>query len=140
MRGGAAPGEPSREQIEAQLKTGIESLSKSQGTDWSQWRWGRMHTRSFAHPFVPAFNLTTVERSGGSGTVEADGASYREILDVSNWDRSLVANVPGQSGQPGSEFYGNLLQEWADNKYFNLAFSKAAVDKVAVRRLRLTPR
>ena len=139
-RAGAAPGEPSREQIEAQLKTAIESLSKSQGTHWSQWRWGRMHTRPFAHPFVPAFNLAAVERSGGSGTVEADGASYREIFDVSNWDRSLVANVPGQSGQPGSEFYGNLLQEWADNKYFNLAFSKAAVDKVAVRRLRLTPR
>jgi penicillin amidase len=99
-----------------------------------------MHTRPFAHPFVPAFNLPAVERSGGSGTVEADGASYREIFDVSNWDRSLVANVPGQSGQPGSEFYGNLLQDWADNKYFNLAFSKAAVDKVAVRRLRLTPR
>jgi penicillin amidase len=136
----AASDELPREQIEARLKTAIESLTKSQGTDRTQWRWGRMHTRSFAHPFVAAFNLPTVERSGGAGTVEADGASYREIFDVSNWDRSLVANVPGQSGQPGSEFYGNLLQEWADNKYFNLAFSKEAVDKVAARRLRLTPK
>jgi acyl-homoserine lactone acylase PvdQ len=99
-----------------------------------------MHTRSFSHPFVPAFNLPTVERSGGTGTVAADGASYREIFDVSNWDRSLVINTPGQSGQPGSRFYGNLLQEWADNKYFELAFSKEAVDKAAAHRLRLTPR
>jgi penicillin amidase len=139
-RGAAGSDEPSREQIEARLKTAIEALEKSQGPDPAQWRWGRMHTRAFSHSFVPAFNLPTVERSGGAGTVEADGASYREIFDASNWDRSLVANVPGQSGQPGSEFYGNLLQDWADNKYFNLAFSKEAVDKVAARRLRLTPR
>ena len=29
------------------------------------------------------------------GTVAADGASYREILDVADWDRSIVTNVPG---------------------------------------------
>ena len=52
--------------------------------------------------------------------------SYREILDVANWDRSLVINVPGQSGQPGSPYYDNLLKMWADNEYFPLAFSAAA--------------
>ena len=132
--------EPSREQVEARLKTAIETLAKNHGADRSQWRWGRMHMRSFSHPFVPAFNLPAVERSGGAGTVAADGASYREIFDVATWDRSLVINTPGQSGQPGSRFYGNLLQEWADNKYFELAFSKEAVDKAAAHRLRLTPR
>ncbi len=131
--------ESPREQVEARLKTAVEALKKTQGADKSQWRWGRMHTRSFAHAFVPAFSLPTVERSGGSGTVAADGASYREIFDVANWDRSLVINTPGQSGQPASKFYGNLLQEWADNKYFNLAFSKEAVEKVAAHRLTLTP-
>lgn len=132
--------EPSREEVEKRLKAAVQSLTKSQGADRSQWRWGRMHTRSFSHPFVPAFNLPTVERSGGAGTVAADGASYREIFDVANWDRSLVINTPGQSGQPGSRYYGNLLQQWADNEYFNLAFSKEAVDKAAAHRLRLVPR
>ena len=141
-RGQAPPADdtaPPQEQVEARLKSALEGLEKTQGADRSQWRWGRMHTRSFSHPFVPAFNLPTVERSGGAGTVAADGASYREIFDVSNWDRSLVINTPGQSGQPGSKFYGNLLQDWADNKYFNLAFSKEAVEKAAAHRLTLTP-
>lgn len=134
---GAAPG---REQAEARLRAALDALTDSQGADRTQWRWGRMHTRSFSHAFVPAFNLPTVERSGGAGTVAADGASYREIFDVANWDRSLVINTPGQSGQPGSPFYGNLLQEWADNRYFNLAFSKEAVDKASAHRLTLTPK
>ena len=139
---GQEPGqqsEPSREEVETRLRAAVEALTKSQGADRSQWRWGRMHTRSFSHPFVPAFNLRTVERSGGAGTVAADGASYREIFDVANWDRSLVINTPGQSGQPGSRFYGNLLQDWAANKYFTLAFSKSAVDQAAAHRLRLEP-
>ena len=137
--GRAGSGVPASAQIEARLKIAVEALTKSQGPDRSQWRWGRMHTRSFSHPFVPAFDLPSVERSGGAGTVAADGASYREIFDVANWDRSLVINTPGQSGQPGSKFYGNLLQEWADNKYFNLAFSKEAVEKAAAHRLTLAP-
>jgi penicillin G amidase len=142
-RGGGGRGQMadlSREEVEARLKTAVQSLTKSQGADRSEWRWGRIHTRSFSHAFVPAFNLPTVERSGGAGTVAADGASYREIFDVSNWDRSLVINTPGQSGQPGSRFYGNLLQDWADNKFFEFAFSREAVEKAAAHRLRLTPR
>jgi penicillin G amidase len=125
---------------EDSLSQAVTRLRGSQGRDWSAWRWGRMHTRTFPHPFVRAFDLPTVERAGGAGTVAADGATYREILDVSNWDNSLGSNVPGQSGQPGSPYYGNLLPLWTDNKYFPLAFSKAAVDGNAEHRLTLKSR
>jgi penicillin amidase len=126
--------------IEDGLRQAIDSLIMSQGADWKEWRWGRMHTRTFAHPFVSRFDLDTVERPGGAGTVAADGASYREILDVSDWDRSIATNVPGQSGQPGSPYYGNLLPLWTDNRYFPLAFSRKAVDAHAAHTLLLRPR
>ena len=125
---------------ENRLQRAVQRLKEQQGTDPTQWRWGRMHTRSFQHPFVGAFDLPTVERPGGAGTVAADGASFREILDVSDWDRSIVTSTPGQSGQPGSPFYGNLLPLWADDQYFPLVFSKEAVDENAAYRLTLKPR
>jgi penicillin amidase len=139
---GQVPSTPAMDppSLEASLRRAIDTLTTTQGADWSQWRWGRMHSRSFAHPFVPAFNLATVERPGGRGTVAADGASYREILDVADWDRSLVTNVPGQSAQPASPYYANLLPLWADNRYFPLAFSQKAVDAAAAHRLTLRPR
>jgi penicillin amidase len=96
-----------------------------------------MHTRTFPHPLLTMFDLPTIERRGGAGTVAADGATYREILDVSNWDRSIGTNVPGQSGQPESPFYGNLLPMFADDVYFPLAFSKDKVEKDATYRLAL---
>jgi penicillin amidase len=112
---------------EKSLAAAIDQLTKTQGADASAWRWGRMHTRPFPHALTSAFNLPTVERPGGTGTVAADGASYREILDVADWDRSIVTNVPGQSAQPESPYFSNLLQLWADDVYFPLVFSRARV-------------
>jgi penicillin amidase len=110
--------------VEPGLVKAIAELTKSQGADWSTWRYGRMHERTFPHPFVRAFDLPAIERSGGNGAVGADGASYREILDVADWDRSVVTNVPEQSGQPESPYYGNLLPLWDRGEYFPLAFRR----------------
>jgi penicillin amidase len=121
------------------LVRAIERLTQSQGPDWSAWRWGRMHTQAFDHPFVKTFNLPTLERSGGTGTPFAGGASYREVMDVSNWDRSVVTNVPGQSGQPESEFYANLLPLWDKGEYFPMLYTRAKVDQNAAHKLTLKP-
>ena len=129
---------PGREDVEARLRVALGTLTATQGPDRAGWRWGRMHTRAFPHPFVTAFDLPAVERAGGAGTVAADGATYREILDASDWDRSLTINVPGQSGQPTSPYYSNLLQEWAENRYFPMVYSRAAVNRAAAHRLRLS--
>jgi penicillin amidase len=125
--------------IESGLRKAIQALSTQFGPDWSQWRYGRVHMQAFSHPVLSAFDLPTVERRGGNGAVGADGATYREIIDVSNWDRSLTINTPGQSGQPGSPFYGNLLPLWANDDYFPMTFSRKAVDANAAHRLTLRP-
>jgi penicillin amidase len=131
--------EPSRAAVERALAEAVESLTKELGENWRAWRWGRIHARPFPHPFVRQFDLPPVERPGGAGTVAADGASFREILDVGGWDGSLVTNTPGQSGQPGSPFYANLLPLWAKDEYFPLSFSPQAIERAAAHRLVLRP-
>jgi penicillin amidase len=125
--------------VEPGLVKAIDKLTQTQGADWSQWRWGRMHTQSFAHPFVKEYDLPTIERSGGTGSPFAGGASYREVMDVAEWDRSMVTNVPGQSGQPESEFYSNLLPLWDKGEYFPMLYSRASVDRNAAHKLNLRP-
>ncbi|MGH9855530.1 MAG: penicillin acylase family protein, partial [Blastocatellia bacterium] len=94
------------------------------------------------------FNLPSVERGGDGNTVnsasgpnfrQSHGASFREILDVSDWDRSVATSVPGQSGQPGSKHYGDLLPLWAEGKYFPLLYSNQKVEAMAKERLTLEP-
>ncbi len=88
---------------------------------------------------MSAFDIPAAERRGGAGTVAAVGATFREIVDFSDLDGSLATNAPGQSGRPGSPFYGNLAQSWAAQEYFPMSFSREAVEANAAYRLRLVP-
>jgi penicillin amidase len=115
-----------------------------------------MHTATFTHPLADAktpergaaFNLGPVERSGDGNTVNATaganyrqsaGASFRQVMDLSNWDNSTATNTPGQSGQPGSANYDDLLKLWAREEHFPLSYSRAMVEKNTKARLRLVP-
>jgi penicillin amidase len=125
--------------VEPGLVKALAELAKTQGADPAGWRYGRMHERDFPHPFVSQYDLPTIERSGGNGAVGADGASYREILDVADWDRSVATNVPGQSGQPESPFYGNLLPLWDRGEYFPLVYTRGSVERESAHKLTLRP-
>ncbi len=128
-------------------------LAKRFGPDPGQWAWGKIHTASFRHPLASTaaeqqlMNTGAVPRGGdgttpnatGSGARQTAGASYREVIDVSSWDNSVMTNVPGQSGQPGSPHYADLFPLWAEGRYHPMLFSRAAVEKHAATRLKLVP-
>jgi penicillin amidase len=132
----------------AALDRGIEQLTKEFGSEMSGWRWGAIHVAPFHHPLAKAFDLPSVSRGGddntvnvtaGVGWLQTHGASYRGIFDTGDWDRSVATNVPGQSGQPGSPFYGNLVPIWGDYRYFPLVYTRAAVEKETKYTLWLEP-
>jgi penicillin amidase len=110
------------------------------------WRWGSLHEIRFRHPLLHLANEDLAEQMryptfarGGSGfttnntAFRADdllvrgGASYRQVIDVGNWDAATMTNAPGQSGDPRSPFYGNLLKGWAADGAFPLLFSREKV-------------
>jgi penicillin G amidase len=133
----AAAGADRASVVEAGLVTAIARLKQSQGAELSQWRWGRINTQAFSHPLLKDFDLPSVERRGGTGTVAANGATYREIFDVGNWDAAVATNVPGQSAQPESPYYSNLLPLWSKDEYFPLPYSRKAVEGNAAHKLML---
>jgi penicillin amidase len=126
----------------------LSDLSQSPGGSPGAWSWGAVHRAGFRHPLAAAFDLPSVARGGDGTTVNATGggnfrqtggASYRIVVDFADFDNSTATSVPGQSGQPGSEFYGNLLPLWADGKYFPLVYSRAAVERETAHLLWLKP-
>ena len=80
-----------------------------------------------------------MERPGAFGTVNANGANFRRIIDLSKLDNSVWTNAPGQSGQPGSRLYDNLRENLGNGKYAPLLFSRGAVEKRVAYRLNLRP-
>ncbi len=150
--------DPQRERdmfLLASARSAAAELGKLQGADPTKWAWGRLHVAEFRHPLDrlpdarPLTDLGPVERPGDGTTVNATGmsttfrqvagASYREIFDLSDWDHALAVNVPGESGQPGSPHYSDLLPLWSEGKYFPLAYSREAVEKLSGEKLVLRP-
>jgi penicillin amidase len=138
------------------LKSARQDLIKLLGPDASQWSWGKLHTVNFRHALdqqpsaKTLFDLGPLSRPGDEYTVNAtgasgdsweqnSGASYREILDTSDWDKSVAVNTPGQSGQPGSPHYSDLMPLWDAGRYFPLLYSQKAVEGAANDRLMLEP-
>lgn len=111
--------------------------------------WGDLHKVYFRHPLDKArLNRGPVSRPGDAFTVNATGgarfyqnagASYREIIDVSDWDRSVMTNVPGESGDPTSKHYDDLIEDWAWGNYHVMPFTRKAVEAVTEERLMLMP-
>lgn len=138
------------------VRSAANRLASLQGPDPAKWSWGGLHHAEFRHPLDAApgaaayLDLGPLSRPGDNNTVDATyfdddsfeqvaGASYREILDLENWDDSVAVNTPGQSGQPGSPHYSDLLPLWQRGQYFPLAYSRPAVEKQSVDQLVLEP-
>ena len=138
------------------LRAAYEELAAKEGTDARRWSWGELHKAYFRHALDGAPGAASLldrgpaERPGDGDVVQAtafedgsfeqsSGASYREIFDLADWDHSVAINVPGQSGQPGSKHFDDLLPLWSSGQYFPLRYSRSAVDAVTTDRLILEP-
>jgi penicillin amidase len=111
--------------------------------------WGDLHKVYFKHPLDrDKLNRGPVSRPGDGNTVNAtsgpnfrqtSGASYRQVIDVADWDRSMMTNVPGESGDPGSKHYDDLIDDWNWGVYHAMPYSRKAVEAVTEERLVMKP-
>jgi penicillin amidase len=117
------------------LQSALSDLQQALGEDMSRWQWGQLHVYAPAHPFSAQplvssiFSLPAVP-VGGDGTTVAVASyslvepftvrnhqSYRMIIDVGDWSRSLAIYGTGQSGQPYSRHWGDMLSVWQKGGY-----------------------
>jgi penicillin G amidase len=112
------------------LSQALDGLTQRFGRDPERWRWGKVHGVDFSHPFGDANELfrrifcRSVEAGGASETIVQNGYApnepfrgvwgpvYRMLADVGDPDRSRWQASTGQSGQPGSRHYDDLIPGW----------------------------
>jgi len=132
----------------AALDSADATIAQRVGSDSATATWGSVHVVELKHPIAAAFDLPPLARSGDANTVMATGganlrqtagASYREIIDLGDFDNSVAINVPGQSAQPESPHYADLLKPWANGEYFPLLYSRKRVEAETKHVLLLEP-
>jgi penicillin G amidase len=122
------------------------------------WAWDRLHSVTFRHALGAGgflldwfFSRGPVPQPGDSWTVRKasvddrqpyrviEVASYRQVLDVGDWDKSLAINTTGQSGHPLSPHYFDQNPLWSAGAYRSVPFTRAAVEQARTRRVLVTP-
>lgn len=157
----AATGQPrTRQQVlDLALKQTAITLRELIGQDPRKWAWGKVHQVEFSHLFGRGrfmrtmFNRGQYPIGGDEDTVwmtasdlqmpfglVRTSATYRQVLDVGDWDRSTAVLSTGQSGQPTSPHYADMIDLWREGEHHPMLWTRRAVDAETAATLWLRPR
>ena len=140
------------------LATATATLHTRYGDDRRRWAWGQVRRLTLPHPFGErallrrAFNLGPFPWGGDANTIAQAApspsnpasnplaiASVRMVVDVGKWEEGRFSLPGGQSGNPLSPHYGDLLPLWRRGEGVPIAWTPDEVEKAARSTLRLMP-
>ncbi len=132
------PGDPNEScatRLAGALDTALAELEQRYGGDMASWKWGRAHIAEFPNPVFDRIPIlrdwlrVAISTSGGYDTIDRGpstirdptqpfaqrfGAGLRIITDLADPAGSRMMVVPGQSGNPLSGHFRDLLRRWHD--------------------------
>ncbi len=136
----------------------VHGLRRDRGEDSSAWAWGSVRPLTLRHPLgriealAPIFNRGPFAWGGDGTTVSQAGttplhpegnptaiASLRMVLDVGEWEKGRFSLPGGQSGNPFSSHYDDLLPLWLRGEGVPIAWLPEDVRGLARETLRLAP-
>lgn len=138
------------------LDEALDEIESLHGNDIENWRWGKAHTVTFSHALsaIPGmsaiFNRGPLERGGDGTTINNTGfdavsgfeqftvASYRQIIDLGDFSKSVSTHTLGQSGHPFGRHYDDFLPLWHKVNYHPMLFSRSDIERNEESRLILS--
>ena len=116
----------------AAFKTISEELSEK--FEDESYNWAAYKNTQIRHlGRIPAFTVKNVQ-SGGYGdapnaTRGGHGPSWRMVVAFGDEFKAYGVYPGGQSGNPGSYYYDNMIDQWANGEYNEIFFMKNAEDQ-----------
>ncbi|MBC7913532.1 MAG: penicillin acylase family protein [Pyrinomonadaceae bacterium] len=89
--------------------------------------WGKYKNTEVKHILnMPSFSRLSLPIGGSQNSINAttktNGPGWRMIVELTKEINAYGIYAGGQSGNPGSKYYDNFIDNWASGKYFKLIF------------------
>ncbi len=101
-----------------------ESIEEWKAAYNDELTWAKYKSTDIVHlARLPAFSVNDVMNGGNRNIINATshrhGPSWRMVVEVTPQGPNAFGVYPGgQSGNPGSPFYHNMVSQWEQGKYF----------------------
>jgi penicillin amidase len=146
--------------LEMALADALEELRDNLGSNMNRWRWGDLHRATFENQSLGQSGIAPIEAIFNRGPVEVDGtvatvnntgydlsepydeatvSSYRQIIDLGDFTRSVSVHTTGQSGHPFHPHYDDMIDLWRNVQYHPMLWTRSQVEASAAEWLVLTP-
>lgn len=123
--------------INTSLSRAKDSLLKAESMGMS---WYKVKNTSIRHlTKLPAFSYSNLKIGGWGNTINATksthGPSWKMVVEMTNKINAHGIYPGGQSGNLGSKYYGQFINDWANGKYYQLKFlpNTSAQDDTSIR-------
>jgi penicillin amidase len=93
---------------------------------WGEARGLKINHLAFLAPFSRLDLKVGGHRSSPNAQLNDFGPSWRMVVELGDEIKAYGVYPGGQSGNPGSPYYDNMLDAWATGQYFSLLFLKNA--------------
>jgi penicillin amidase len=146
------------EEIASVLAVVVRRLREEYGPYPETWCWGTVRPLIMRHPLgrkrylAPIFNRGPFPCGGDTDTINQASvfplaptapcnniASLRAVIDVGAWSNSRFVLPGGQSGNPASPHYDDLLPLWQRGEAVPIAWTPEEIEQAAVATLVLEP-
>lgn len=120
--------------VNESFKFACDSLERKYGPIGKNWNWGDVKGTNVPHlAKIPGFGSKKLVIGGAKSTVnamsESNGPSWRMVIELGKNVKGHGVYPGGQSGNPGSPFYDNMIDTWAQGKLNPLFFMQSPDDK-----------
>ncbi|HKL18894.1 MAG TPA: penicillin acylase family protein [Halalkalibaculum sp.] len=107
----------------------MNNLKEEYGTMSDNWQWGNVSDTDIGHlAQLPGFGKEDLFTGGGAESVNAirgsHGPSWRMVVELGPEIKAYGLYPGGQSGNPGSPFYDNMIDDWNAGELYPLWFIK----------------
>jgi penicillin amidase len=106
----------------------LASLEKENKLEWAKYKNTTVYHLLKINAM--AFAREGLMNGGGNGIINATqhdhGPSWRMVVEMTSPTNAYGVYPGGQSGNPGSKFYDNFIDQWAKGAYYKLWYMESA--------------
>ena len=120
--------------VNSSFKFAIDSLQRKFGPIDSDWAWANLKKTHVPHlakvaGFGSKFLYNGGSKTSVNATSESNGPSWRMIVALGKEVKAYGVFPGGESGNPGSHYYDDMIDTWSEGKLNELVYLKLKDEK-----------